>query len=66
MRLLLTQGDVTPVVLVDEGITGTPSEHQLPIEEKGRQHFQGFLVGGETPLANRVYLGILRQLLSKG
>lgn len=65
MRVLIFRGDNTPVALIDDEITGTPSEHQLPVEEKGITRPQGFIVTGEHPLANRMYLGILRQLMSK-
>ncbi|MBI5470271.1 hypothetical protein HY968_03045 [Candidatus Kaiserbacteria bacterium] len=51
--------------LIDANVTGTPSEYQLPIIEKGIPRPQRFAIQGEHPLANRLYLGLLRQLLSK-
>ncbi len=65
MRVLIFRGDVTPVSLTDSTISGTPSSHQTPIDEKGLVRPQGFEIPVEDPLANRIYLGILRQLLSK-
>ncbi|TSC87148.1 MAG: hypothetical protein G01um10148_253 [Parcubacteria group bacterium Gr01-1014_8] len=65
MRVVIFKGGVTPVVVVDAGMTGTPSGYKLPIQEKGVPRPQGFAIFGEYPLANRVYLGIPRQLMSK-
>lgn len=55
----------TAIFLRDLGITGTPTEHQLPIEESGEKRYQTFLSAGALPVANKVYLGLLRQILSK-
>jgi hypothetical protein len=65
IKIIIFRGDNTPIALIDSEVTGTPSGHQLPTEEKGVVRPQGFLIQGEHPLANRIYLGILRQLLSK-
>ncbi len=68
MWVRVFRNDNTPIALIDRGITGTPTEHQLPVEEGGKQRPQGFAVSGEHPLANRIYLGLLRhiELIIKG
>lgn len=55
----------TPIVLQDEGLTGTPNVHQLPIQLQDKKIPQGFGVFSEDPIATKLYYGLLKHMLSK-
>ncbi len=63
IRLVLFRNANTIVtVIIDSGVTGTPSRYQLRVTDRGAPWPFPFDTEGTNPLAERIYLGLLRQL----